>query len=99
MHNSSKEPTSPFMKLTVLSVTFTRPAQEERRSAFRVLWVGVPHAMLNLKATSKSKAGVLIIGNILQEGWPVKNAILGSFKEMVMSLRGNVLSVIKNPKY
>jgi hypothetical protein len=52
--------------------------------------------MWNLRETSKSKAGISIIGGILQEGWPVRSAMSTSFKGMVMSPKENVFNVIKS---
>jgi hypothetical protein len=56
----------------------------------------VPLAMRSLKETLKLKAGISIIGGILQEAWPVRSAMSISFKGMVMSPKENAFNVIKS---
>jgi hypothetical protein len=87
------------MKSTVSSAIITRRVREEMRSVFRVRSVGVLLAMSNRKGILRSKVGVSIIGSILQEGLPVRDATPAWFKGMVMFLKGNASSVTMSLSY
>jgi hypothetical protein len=87
------------MKPIASFVTITKPAPKGKRTASHVPWVAAPLVTSSPKEISRLMVGVLIIGNILQEEWPAKSAILASFKGMAMYQKGNVWNVIMNPNY